>query len=172
LKISCAELWPSAKPSGYWTVRRIRRFGYVASIGLLITLRRANACLHRARRDAQGVLFTFHRSPPLLTSHFSLLTNHVPLITSHGRASGLAVPAAFGIARELDQVGGSGFEDIGISISQCKSPRSVRDFGENNAGRSRPASALPSLVLSSSCKTRLDNRSLDLLFIAILAIRN
>src|SRR6516165_1434900 len=44
-------LWLSAKPRVYWTVRR----GH------------ANACLHRAGRDAQGMLLTSHQS--LLTSH-------------------------------------------------------------------------------------------------------
>ena len=31
-----------------------------------------------------------------------------------------AVPAAFGAARRLDQIGGSGFESVGIRISQCE----------------------------------------------------
>jgi hypothetical protein len=44
-------LWPSAKPGGYWTVRRGRRFGYVASIGL-----------------------PNHESP--FISHFSPITSH------------------------------------------------------------------------------------------------
>ena len=37
-----------------------------------------------------------------------------------------AVPAAFRTASNLDQISGSGFEDVGIGISQCESPRVFR----------------------------------------------
>jgi hypothetical protein len=37
-----------------------------------------------------------------------------------------AVPAAFGVAGHLGQISGSGFEEVGIRVSQCKTPRSVR----------------------------------------------
>ena len=37
-----------------------------------------------------------------------------------------AVPAAFRAARELDQISGSGFENVGIKVCQCKSPRLFR----------------------------------------------
>jgi hypothetical protein len=33
-----------------------------------------------------------------------------------------AVPAAFRAPREFDQISGSGFENVGIRVSQCKSP--------------------------------------------------
>ena len=46
------------------------------------------ACLHRARRDAQGGPLTFHVSP-LTNPH--PLTSHQSLLTFHGRASGLPV---------------------------------------------------------------------------------
>jgi hypothetical protein len=36
-----------------------------------------------------------------------------------------AVPAAFRPARNLDQISGRGFENVGIRISKCKSSRSV-----------------------------------------------
>jgi hypothetical protein len=49
------------------------------------------------------------------------ITNHRSLLTSHGRARGLAVPAAFRVARDLDQISGSGFENARIRISQSKS---------------------------------------------------
>ena len=79
---------------------RGRRFGYVASIGLPIT----NHPFDALRLLRAGLSpFTFHLYPLLLS-----------LLTSHGRASGLAVPAAFRASR-------GGFEDIGIGISQCKS---------------------------------------------------
>ena len=40
----------------------------------------------------------------------------------------LAVPAAFRAARKFDEISGSGFEDIGIGISQCGSPRVFRIY--------------------------------------------
>jgi len=86
------------KPSGYWTVRKIRRFGYVASIGLPITnLSDIVPCL----RDDVRLPFT----------------NHQSLLTSHGRASGPT--AAFSAARDFEKILGSGFEMI--RISQCES---------------------------------------------------
>ena len=33
------------------------------------------------------------------------------------------VPAAFRAARKFDEISGSGFENVGIRISQCESPR-------------------------------------------------
>jgi hypothetical protein len=108
------------KPSGYWTVRRSRRFVYVASIGLPIT------------------------------NYFSPITSlsDIAFATSdHGRDSGLAVrlqdlflilsqcidlgllsiTAAFRAAGHLEKILGSGFEMI--RISQCKSARVVGVYG-------------------------------------------
>jgi hypothetical protein len=48
-KISCAAPLQSAKLAGYWTVRRRRRFGYVASIGLTITNRQSPFTDHFSR---------------------------------------------------------------------------------------------------------------------------
>ena len=80
-------LWRSAKPVGYWTVRRGCRFGYVASMGFPIT----NHPFEALRLLRAGLsLFTFHLSP---IPH--PLTNHQSLLTSHGRASGLgAIPGS------------------------------------------------------------------------------
>jgi hypothetical protein len=79
-----------------------------------------------------------------LTSYFSAPnSSHLSPITSHGRDSGLAVrlqdlflilsqcvdlrlltiAAAFGAARDLKKILGSGFEMIRIRVSQCESPR-------------------------------------------------
>jgi hypothetical protein len=70
---------------------------------------------------AQGGPLTFHFSPFTnpSPSHFSLITSH--LSRPRQRPSDLdrfAVPAAFRAARHLDQISGSGFEDIRIMISQ------------------------------------------------------
>jgi hypothetical protein len=54
-------LGPLAKTSGYWTIRRGRRFGYVAWIGLPIT--------NTSQRFTFDFFFTFHLSP--ITSHIS-----------------------------------------------------------------------------------------------------
>jgi hypothetical protein len=111
------------KPSGYWTVRRIRRFGYGASIGLPIT--NLSDIVPRLRVDVR-LPFTNHQS--LLThstrfacsgraSHLSLFTCHqspnLSLLTSlsdialatsdHGRASGLTVR----------------LQDLFLVLSQC-----------------------------------------------------
>jgi len=64
-------LWRSAKPGGYWTVRRGRRFGDVASIGLPITNHPFDAL--RLLRAGLSPL-TFHVSPIPSPSHFSLIT--------------------------------------------------------------------------------------------------
>ena len=69
--ISCADLPATGQACRQLTVRRGRRFGYVASIGLPITNHPSTrfACSGRASHLS---LFTFHQSPP--PSHFSLIT--------------------------------------------------------------------------------------------------
>jgi hypothetical protein len=119
------------KPSGYWTVRRIRRFGYVASIGLPIT-------------NLSDIVPRLRRACGTTSDYLSPITNHFS--PSHGRASGQAVrlqdlflvlsqrinlglftvATPFRGAGDLKKILGSGFEMI--RISQCESPRVFRVY--------------------------------------------
>jgi hypothetical protein len=72
----------SAKPVGYWTVQRGRRFGHVASIGLPITNLFSPITLRRASPALGGPL-TFHILPSALTAHHqSPITKHQSLLTA------------------------------------------------------------------------------------------
>jgi len=163
-------LWPSAKPRGYWTVRRGRRFGYVFSNGL------PTRTVRHSLGDFGSPFSFFHQSPITLrranacsgqASHFPV--RHSPASAGRRRITA-ALAAAFRVASHLNQIVATEVQTVGITISQCKSPRSVRDFGENNAGRSRPVSVLLTLGLSSRAKPGLKQPESGLLLINTVSI--
>jgi hypothetical protein len=123
LKISCADLWPSAKPGGYWPVRRGRRFVYVGSIGY--------------QRESP---FTSHFSP--ITSHgrasgLAVRLQNLFLILSQCVDLGLlTITAAFRAACHLKKILDSGFEMI--RISQCDVTGLIRQ-ANRELGASYPA---------------------------------